>query len=103
MNEKIIYYKKSIYGFWGSEDLLAEFYQTRNVRYSTIDIREEYYYSKVGSDIRIVHSGLPSLLSYGKTRLLMSGGIEYSVEKNEKEDENNTELLENIYKDNKLR
>lgn len=88
--------------FLGNEDLLAEFYQTKNVRYSLIDVRDEYYYSKVGSDIRVVHSGLPSLISYSKARLLLTGGIEYMVEKNGKESEKDEELLEVICKDNKL-
>lgn len=88
--------------FLGSEDLLADFYRTKIHNYSIIDTRAEYYYSNVGSNIRIVHSGLPSLISYTKSRLLMSGGLEIMVNNGLKEDTKAKELLKAIYKDNKL-
>jgi hypothetical protein len=88
--------------FLGSEDLLADFYRTKTHNYSVIDTRAEYYYSNVGANVRVIHSGLPSLISYTKARLLMSGGIELSVYNGTKEDVKSTELLEAIYNDNKL-
>lgn len=88
--------------FLGNEDMLADFYQTRTINSSVIDTRGEYYYSKVGSNVRIIHSGMPSLISYSKARLLTSGGIEYKVEIKEKENEEKTQLLEDIYNDNKM-
>lgn len=96
LNEKYLW-------FLGCEDLLADFYQTRKSDYSVIDTRSEYYYSNVGSNIRVIHSGLPSLISYSKARLLMSGGLEYGVYKGkDKEDKKTTETLKLIYNDNKL-
>lgn len=89
--------------FLGQEDLLADFYQTRTINTSLIDTRAEYYYSNAQSNLRIVHSGLPSLVSYSKARLLMSGGIEIIVQDlQEKDLEKETELLNEIYEDNKM-
>lgn len=88
--------------FLGSEDLLADFYRTKTHNYSVIDTRAEYYYSNAGSNIRIVHSGLPSLISYTKARLLMSGGLEFTAYNGTKEDKKATELLHDIFNDNKL-
>ena len=95
LNEKYLW-------FLGSEDLLADFYQTRKSDYSVIDTRSEYYYSNVGSNVRVIHSGLPSLISYSKARLLMSGELEFTVNKKDKEDKKTTETLKLIYDDNKL-
>ena len=96
LNEKYLW-------FLGCEDLLADFYQTKTHNYTIIDTRAEYYYSNVGSNVRVIHSGLPSLISYSKARLLMSGGLEFVVNKNEdKEDKKTTETLKLIFKDNKL-
>ena len=86
LNEKYLW-------FLGCEDLLADFYQTRKSDYSVIDTRSEYYYSNVGSNVRVIHSGLPSLISYSKARLLMSGELEFTVNKKDKEDKKTTETL----------
>jgi len=88
--------------FLGDENLLADFYHTRRITTSIVDTRAEYYYSKLGANIRIIHSGMPSLISYSKARLLQSGGIKLKVEKNEIEDVNTTKLLKAICKDNKI-
>lgn len=88
--------------FLGSEDLLADFYKTKTHNYSVVDTRAEYYYSNAGNNIRIVHSGLPSLISYTKSRLLTSGELEFNVSIKEKEDLKAKELLDEIFKDNKL-
>jgi len=88
--------------FLGCEDLLADFYQTKTHSFSLVDTRAEYYYSNVGTNVRIVHSGLPSLISYSKARLLMSGGLELLVTNGDKEDKKTTELLNAIYDDNKM-
>jgi hypothetical protein len=95
--------KENYLWFLGQEDLLADFYQTRSIITNLIDVRAEYYYSNASNNIRIVHSGLPNLISNSKAKLLLGGGIEYYVEKsNDIEDKPNTELLEAIYEDNKL-
>ena len=96
LNEKYLW-------FLGCEDLLADFYQTKTHNYTIIDTRAEYYYSNVGSNVRVIHSGLPSLISYSKARLLMSGGLEFTVNKDkDKEDKKLTETLQLIFDDNKL-
>jgi hypothetical protein len=88
--------------FLGNEDLLADFYRTKTRSYTVIDTRGEFYYSKVGSDIRVVHSGLPSLISYSKARLLMSGGLEFYANREDKKVEETTQLLQDVYDDNKM-
>ena len=86
--------------FLGNEDLLVDFYNTRTQSYTTIDTKKSYYYSNVNEKIRIVHSGLPSLISYSKANLLLSGGVNEVVNYKEEEDEEKTELLKKILKDN---
>lgn len=90
--------------FLGKEDYLADFYQTQTNNESLYyDTREEYYYSKVGENIRAVHSGIPSLISYSKSRLLTSGGVKLSVVDNKNNElESETKLLNEIVKDNNL-
>jgi hypothetical protein len=83
--------------FLGQEDLLADFYRTRRIVSNVIDTRSEYYYSNANQNIRIVHSGMPSLISYTKARLLTNGGIEYITD-NDKA----TETLKEIADDNKV-
>ena len=80
--------------FLGEEDLLADFYQTCQPKYSLIDTRKSFYYSHVNQKIRVVHSGLPGLISNGKAELLLSGGVEATVDGEENED------LLNILQDN---
>jgi len=87
--------------FLGDEDLLADFYNTRTNNFTTIDTRSSYYYSNLDNSIRIVHSGLPGLISYSKANLLLSGGVKQKVFYKEKEDEKQTEVLEEILKENK--
>ena len=86
--------------FKGNEDLLAGFYHSRQPKYSLIDTRKSFYYANVNSKIRVVHSGMPSLISYGKTDLLLSAGMEQNVVNNEDIDKTQTELLNDILTDN---
>ena len=67
--------------FLGQEDMLADFYQTRRITSNLIDTRSEYYYSNASNKIRIVHSGMPSLISYTKAKLLTNGGITVEIER----------------------
>ena len=87
--------------YLGCEDMLADFYQSRSPQYNIVDIRGSYYYTKVNADIRVVHSGIPALISDTKSRLLMSGGVELICKNGEDEDKKNTELLWNIFVNNK--
>jgi len=86
--------------FLGNEDLLADFYQSKTPRTTIIDTRASYYYSNVDNKIRVIHSGIPSLISYGKSNLLLTGGIETIVGKDDKENQKDTDLLKSILKDN---
>lgn len=92
--------------YLGDEDLLADFYQSNTPKYSIVDTRKSYYYANVDSKIRIIHSGMPELVSSAKAELLMSGGIEECVYKGVDakgvgiEDEEAEELLESILYDN---
>lgn len=88
--------------FLGKEDLIADFYKTRQCNYLIYNPREQYYYSQAGNDIRYVHSGMPSLISYSKARLLMTGDLKYKVVRKETERKTETRLLDNICKDNKI-
>lgn len=88
--------------FLGREDLIADFYKTRQCNYLMYDPRKEYYYSKAGQDIRYVHSGMPSLISYSKARLLMTGDLKYKVVRKEAKRKTETKLLDDICKDNKI-
>lgn len=88
--------------FLGKEDLIADFYKTRQCNYLIYNPREQYYYSQAGNDIRYVHSGMPSLISYSKARLLMTGDLEYKVVRKETERKTETRLLDNICQDNKI-
>lgn len=88
--------------FLGKEDLLSDFYNTQRSTYITYDPRNSYYY-RTKSDVRKVHSGLPSLISYSKLRLLNNGEINSSVlRKNETEDTSKTKLLNDILLDNNI-
>lgn len=88
----------------GDEVLLSDFYKN-NAGYGigTIDPKYSYFYKNADSDIRIVHSGLPSLISNTMARVLLGGGISYKVFEKEKENAKLTEQLEAIYKDNKIK
>ncbi|MCK4258761.1 MAG: phage portal protein [Halanaerobiales bacterium] len=87
--------------FLGNEDLLADFYQTKESAYATIDIRESYYYSNVNGCIRVVHSGVPASLSFTKARLLTTGGIKHEAfNKKDEVDDKGTLLLNDILNDN---
>ena len=91
--------------FLGNEDLLVDFYQLKTPGYTSINTRSSFYYANVDSKIRVIHSGMPSLISQGKADLLMSGGIKEAVvtinkKGEEKEDVKQSELLEDILKDN---
>ena len=87
--------------FLGKEDLLSDFYNTQRSDFIMYDPRDSYYYRQTGSDIRKVHSGLPSLISYSKLRLLNNGELQISVlRKNESEDKAKTEMLDSILEDN---
>ena len=88
--------------FLGKEDLIKDFYKTRQCNYLIYNPREQYYYSQAGNDIRYVHSGMPSLISYSKARLLMSGKFVYSVVNKNTEKKSETKLLDEICKDNKI-
>lgn len=92
--------KEKYLWFLGKEDLLSDFYMTETSHYITYNPRESYYY-KTSNDIRKVHSGMPSLISYSKLRLLNSGKIIKSVlRKNGNEDKTKTEILNEILIDN---
>lgn len=99
--EKYCLLEKYIW-FLGKEDLIADFYKTRQCNYLIYNPREQYYYSQAGNDIRYVHSGMPSLISYSKARLLMTGDLKYKVVRKETERKTETRLLDNICKDNKI-
>lgn len=87
--------------FLGKEDLLSDFYNTQRSNYIMYDPREAYYYRQTGNDIRKVHSGLPSLISYSKLRLLNNGEIISSVlRKNETDDTAKTQILKDVLDDN---
>lgn len=88
--------------FLGKEDLIKDFYKTRQCNYLIYNPREQYYYSQGGNDIRYVHSGMPSLISYSKARLLMTGDFQYQVVRNDKERNTETKLLDDICQDNKI-
>lgn len=88
--------------FLGKEDLIKDFYKTRQCNYLIYNPREQYYYSQGGNDIRYVHSGMPSLISYSKARLLMTGNFQYQVVRNGKERKIETKLLDDICQDNKI-
>jgi len=92
--------------FLGNEDLIADFYHGSTTTYTSINTRKSYYYYNINSSIRVVHSGVPSLISYSKARLLTSGGVEQKAynkkgKTEEKENEKETELLNEILKENK--
>ena len=53
-------------------------------------------------NIRYVHSGMPSLISYSKARLLMTGDFKYKVVRKETERKTETRLLDDICQDNKI-
>ena len=90
--------------FLGEEDLIADFYQTRTNNFSIIDTRASYFYANVGSDLRVVHSGLAGLISHGKANLLVNGGIEAKILNTRgNEDKNKTEQLTEILEDNKIK
>jgi len=103
--EKYLLHEKYLW-FLGSEDLLADFYNNDAPSYIQINTRESYYYSNVASDIRVVHSGFPSLLSYTKAKMLVSGGISALVKvdgkDSEKKNEEATMELDDINDDNKI-
>lgn len=86
--------------FLGNEELLADFYATRTQSSLTIDTKSSYYYSNLDSRTRILHSGLPSLCSYAKANLLLSGGLDIDVKVNDRELEKEETVLENILIDN---
>ena len=88
--------------FLGKEDLIADFYKTRQCNYLIYNPRTEYYYSQNVTGIRYVHSGMPSLISYSKARLLMSGNFAYSVVNKNTEKKSETKLLDEICQDNKI-
>ena len=88
--------------FLGKEDLIADFYKTRQCNYLIYNPRDRYYYSQAGNDIRYVHSGMPSLISYSKARLLMTGDMKYQVVRKNSERKTETKTLEAICKDNKI-
>lgn len=88
--------------FLGKEDLIADFYKTRQCNYFIYNPRDQYYYSQFTKEIRYVHSGIPSLISYSKARLLMTGDFQYKVVKKETERKTETKLLDEICKDNKI-
>ncbi len=87
----------------GDEDLLADFYQTNTPKYSLVDTRRSYYYSNIDCKIRVIHSGMPELVSSAKAELLLSGGIEESVYIGEEISEEKGELLEAILEDNNFK
>ncbi len=95
--------------YLGDEGLLAEFYQTNTPKYSIVETRRSYYYSHVDTKLRVIHSGMPELISSAKAELLLGGGIEESVyngvdAKGVKiEDKPTGELLEEILKDNNFK
>lgn len=88
--------------YLGDEDLLADFYQSNTPKHSIVDTRRSYYYANVDGKIRIIHSGMPELISSAKAELLLSGGLDEDVKKpgSEVEDEKTSELLEDILEDN---
>ena len=88
--------------FLGKEDLIKDFYKTRQCNYLIYNPREQYYYSQGGNDIRYVHSGMPSLISYSKARLLTTGDMKYQVVRKNSERKTETKTLEAICKDNKI-
>ena len=88
--------------FLGKEDLIADFYKTRQCNYLIYNPRTEYYYSQNVTGIRYVHSGMPSLISYSKARLLMSGNFAYSVVNKNTGKKSETKLLDEICQDNKI-
>ena len=95
--------KENYLWFLGNEDLLADFYQSNTPKYSNIDTRKSFYYANVDSKIRVIHSGIPGLISQGKAELLLSGGIDESIMFNDKQDETQSELLDDILKDNEFK
>jgi hypothetical protein len=89
--------------YLGDEDLLADFYQSNTPKHSIVDTRRSYYYSNVDGKIRIIHSGMPELISSAKAELLMAGGIKEDVYIGETENEEAEELLEEILDDNSFK
>lgn len=86
--------------FVGDEDLLADYYQTNTSSFGVINTRASYYYTNVTDKVRVVHSGMPSLISHGKARLVTNSDVEISVINGKDVDEKQTELLNVILEDN---
>jgi len=103
-NRDVYSYTEAELWYIGDEVLLSDFYKN-NAGYGTgtIDPKYAYFYKNADNQIRIIHSGLPKLISHTMARVLMSGGLEFKVYQKEKELEADSELLEAIFKDNKVR
>lgn len=87
--------------FLGKEDLLSDFYNTQFSNFVTYDPRNAYYYRQSASDVRKIHSGMPSLISYSKVRLLNNGNIISKILlKNGNEDKAKTIILNDMLVDN---
>lgn len=99
-------YRITEFELWniGDEVLLSDFYK-ENAGYgaSTIDPKYSYFYKNAKDDIRIVHSGLPNLISSSMARILLSSGVKFKAYDGDNVDEQDTELLNDIYKDNKIK
>ena len=96
MMEKYLWYV-------GNENLLVDFYTSKRPDYiGTINAKAHYYYAKVRNDVRIIHSGIPKLVSKTKARVLMAGGIEVLIKEGEDKDtdKDNTNRLYDILIDN---
>lgn len=97
----ILYDKSYENDVWyqGDEDRLAEFYQNYTDSSIYLNIRDNYFYANVPNKFRVVHSGLPSLISRTKARVLFNDDIEIVV--NDDAENEETQRLMDILNDNK--
>ena len=99
------YSKTQEYNVWyeGDEQQLARYYSQTNFNENDIKVKANYLYNNAYSAERILHSGIPRLISDTMARILFSGGVDLTVMNGEKEDEIAQETLKTILKVNKMR
>jgi len=91
------YNKFEEYNVWyeGDEQELARYYNNTSFNESDVRVKENYLYRNTFKSERIIHSGLPRLISDTMARLIFSGGVEIT-------EENNQDRLDLILKNNKM-
>ena len=88
------------YAVWyaGNEQQLAQFYTNTNFNEDYIKVKSNYMYRNTFDSERIMHSGVPRMMSDAVSKLIFGSGLDITVNDNE----NANKILQLILKDNKM-